>query len=183
MLRDLDLNYVTWQDYPGTPSIPGASDLNRLQNTSVFLAQTPLVIATRNQDQTVSSGTFAAVGFNQDVIDTDRFHNIDVSAFTDFVCPKAGAYDLRAQVQWGPSAAGYRSLRIVLNDTRILGRQDTSPVGVTGIGTTQSLAAPLARLVVGDKVQVIVLQTSGAPLTVEGGGGFSPLFSMSWVRQ
>lgn len=171
----LSLAFSTFVDFPGSPSTPGASDLNRLQDNDDFLARKPFASVVRNVDQAVGNGTEPTVAYNFDKADALGMHPDGGSAIISQV---DGWYLVIANVAWElpatGTATGIRRVSIWKNDV-MFNRVD-QPANV-GISTWQQCMA-LVDCPAGTVIQVHVAHSQGAPLTLAGGANVQ----MIWQR-
>jgi hypothetical protein len=72
MAWPVDLSFTTWADYPGSPSTPGAGDLNKIQAGITNLARTPSARLSRSDTPIVDSAvSFGLFHWNRLVWKTD----------------------------------------------------------------------------------------------------------------
>jgi hypothetical protein len=88
------------------------------------------------------------------------------SPITNFVIRRAGLYSLSAAATFNLNSAGLRSLLIFVNGQFVTELNDSAVSG----GNSRLESSTVRRLAVGDLVEVRVLQESGAPLLLLGGG-------------
>jgi hypothetical protein len=95
------------------------------------------------------------------------------------VCRYAGKYLIGAQVQWsGASGGAYRNIYLRLNGATTIADISHGPATVA-VPVRQALTT-LALLTVGDYVEVLGYQDSGATLNIDSLAQYSPEFW--WVR-
>lgn len=128
----------------------------------------------RSTDQTIATGSGAAISFDTERWDTDRMW-ISTDA-TKVYCRTPGHYIFSANVRFAANATGYRQILIKLNGTTIIGDN----IRPNNSGTTNS-DLPLATdwvMVEGDYVELIAIQNSGGDLAVKFADAYSPELSM-----
>jgi hypothetical protein len=176
---DLSFAFTTFVNHPGSPSTPGAADINRLQDNDSFLGRKPIVSLTRNVDQTIPHSTVTDIAYNASAADPNGMHEVGSSKV---ICTVAGWYWIRAQVAWNlpasGTAGGFRSVRIFRDGVQF-GRDDRNPV--TSIGTYQSAEA-FVDLAVGSVVTVGVAHGQGSSLLISGGTRGETGLAMKWER-
>lgn len=140
-----------------------ASKLNSyLRDVISFYLNRPSAILTHSLTQSISDSTFTAVAFNTEVADTDGGHSTTTNT-TRYVVQTAGTWRITANVPWATNAAGKRELFI-----RVNGATDWSSSAITA-GSNVSLGMSVTDnipLNVGDYVEAVVWQSSGAALNV-----------------
>ena len=116
-------------------------------------------------DQSIANATYTTLTFNQEVYDTNAFH--DTSTNTGrFTVPagKAGYYEICANVVFGKtSATGDRDFRLTKNGSVLVyaGEVPGSTGAVPTLGFTY-----IANLAVNDYIEIQASQESGGSLTV-----------------
>ena len=117
---------------------------------------------------------FTALPFIFDY-DTDNMHDRTGPNPERITAHTAGVYVVNAVVSWGINPTGARSLRL----EEVRGTSSQSSVVVSGpgsaAGVTQNLATTV-RMQVGDYVDVVGIQDSGATLSV-----FPIWFGADWI--
>lgn len=118
MAFPLDISFPSWVSYPGTPSEPGAGDINKLQEAIKNLANPPSAAMSRTDVQLIppTSGTFAVLFFNQALWDTANMIPPIGPAYTDRIhLPYVGLWELACTVRTqANSSTGYGKLRLTL---------------------------------------------------------------------
>ena len=99
--------------------------------------------------------------------------------------PVAGTYAVTAQICWATNAAGLREVQLqVAHDlttggTVFLYPADSTVAPANGLRTCQNLSA-IASLAAGDRVALLVFQTSGGTLAIHPGATPSSL-TLAWI--
>ena len=91
----------------------------------------------------------------------------------------AGFYLVGATVDFGSSAAGYRSLTLRVNGTTNIAA-DARPALADAAFLTISIAT-VYQFAASDYVEVLALQTSGGALNVNANGNYTPYFYIAKV--
>ncbi len=174
----LSLAFTTWVDAPGTPSTPGASDLNRIQANDEFFARKPIVSLARTVEQALHNTTESIIAYNLDAADPDAMH---AEGGTDIVCTVPGWYLVMATVTWAnPVATGVGLRRISLYRNGVLfGRDDRQ---ANPVNTTTQTITTLLDLRVGNVVTVGAIHAQGSPLSILGNSRVENAFHMTWQR-
>ena len=162
---------------PGTPGTIGATGATG----ACFCPEPPAVRVNGPTQAIPTSGVgFTAITFVEpatfDGPGDPMFSNANN---TQLVAQEAGRYQVTGTVLWaGAVTPGtFRTLWIRKNGVTFQALQSSSPI-TTGQGQT---VTTLVELAVGEYVELIADQDSGAPLNVLASGEFSPAFMM--VRQ
>ncbi len=183
-MADLSLAFTTWVNHPGTPSTPGAADLNRIQDALRFLAAPPAVSAHRSFDQAVSHSTETPVRFDVTQLNRDGMHSTGTDVASRITINTSGWYVVTGAVVWDapPNSAepvGFRGLRIKRNGQDNLARVDHPPVPHTNVSTGQQIEVfyPLSA---GQYIELVLVHTQGSTLTVSGGGTTAARLQARW---
>ena len=151
-------------------------DLNYLGGLTGKLGQpVPCVRAFNSADISVASATVTALTLNSTRYDTDNTMHDPVNT-SRLVCRSAGRYHISANIQWAGNATGQRQLRIVLNNSVIIGWVSQLNNGA-GIAVIQSVGCDYT-MVATDYVEIQVYQDSGGALNINTAANYSPEFSM-----
>jgi hypothetical protein len=134
----------------------------------------------RTTVQLIPTSTNTIIGFDAERYDTDNIHD-NVTNNTRLTCRTAGKYLITANLGFGTTAAGTRQLSIYLNGATYLGL--VSQPSNTGVDGPYMHVSCVQDLIVGDYVEVLVYQTSGAGLNVLAASGqqYTPEFSMTYI--
>lgn len=127
-----------------------------------------------------ASGSFAAITFNQEFYDVGGCHST-VTNNTRITVPAGGdgKYVFFGNVSWGPSTAGRRILRFVLNGSSVIAQTEDVPALVGG-ASSQALPSPPVALVAGDWIELQAFQDTGGNIDIDVIADFSPVFGMAW---
>jgi hypothetical protein len=125
---------------------------------------------------TVPSGNDVQISFEQERWDTADLHDSDPPQNKYLITPTAGRYLINGHVSWAADPAGSRRVQIRLNLTTIIASQWQPPVGDNI--TNQSISTEYL-LAAGDRLELEVSQTSGAPLDVVPNPQYSPEFGLT----
>lgn len=184
----LSTSFTTWVDYPGTPSTPGASDINRLQDNDKFFAQPPMVIARRTFPQSIGHSTSTPVRFDQTVFDNDEMHfnGSSVAEFIEINTP--GFYVFSFTMIWdappgGAAGQGWRMIRLWRMDAGYVARVNDQAQAQAGLGMGQQLnTTPIACSPI-DRFRVEVMHAQGSTLNVGAGEEYDATISARWVAR
>lgn len=121
----------------------------------------------------VATATDQAVAFDTEIVDSHGQHD-NVTNNSRATCKSAGFYVMSACIRWEDVTTGARILSLRVNGTTLISRQFTQDNGQYQVIAT---AYPLA---VGDYIEVIARQTSGASKNVEVAANYSPQFA--WAK-
>lgn len=126
-----------------------------------------------------TSGTPQALTFNSERFDVGGCHSTS-SNTSRLTVPagEGGKYLIFAAFAFAPNSAGYRQGYFRINGATIVA-VDSKPA-VNGAGTEFAFST-LYALAAGDYVELVVNQTSGGALNVDGTGSYTPEFGMMWV--
>lgn len=132
--------------------------------------------ANRNSAQSIGNFAFTPVVFQGLRYDTDQLFSASLPA--QFTIRTAGKYGIGGSVEWATAAGNIRILDIRLNGVTIIARQAVAPIG-GGLATGMEVST-IYDLIVGDFLELVVLQDSGAPLGLTSSGNYTPEF---WVHR
>jgi hypothetical protein len=112
--------------------------------------------------QSITNGTWTALTFNAEIIDTDGFHSTSTNT-SRITIPSglAGKYRISFSTQWALNGAGARASSIYKNGSAIRYTPAVLGSSVAYVGTSGSFILSLA---VGDYIELFVNQTSGGNL-------------------
>jgi hypothetical protein len=138
----------------------------------------PAARVTRGSAQSIPDSLNTSLAFDQERYDTASVHD-NATNNSRLTAPVSGIYAVTAQFTWGGSAGtGSRFAGLMKNGSTLIARSQELPGDDDENITTQ------VSLAVGDYVEVVVVQTSGASLTVAANGlaqEITPEFSMAWL--
>ncbi|MFN2426078.1 MAG: hypothetical protein ABR587_06485 [Candidatus Binatia bacterium] len=123
--------------------------------------------------QLIASGVNTVVTFDTEAWDTDGIHDTVVNT-NRLTAQTAGKYLIYGHVSWASDPAGTRFMALTVNDFIIVSTENSPSV----VGGGQ-VAATHYELGVGDFVNLVVFQNSGAPLSVLASGDRSPTLGMA----
>lgn len=183
-MPDPSMSYTTWVNPPGTPSKPGASDLNKIQDALKFVLRRPAVKVIRTFDNVVNSSAtdWTPIGWHQVIFENETTTMWDSGESTRLVAPYPGIYDIRCGVILDANTtAGWRDLRVVVNGSSLPHDRDRSTQASADSGAFMHVSC-LEPLAAGSYVEAQLLQNSGAPATIVTHGRL-PFFSMMLVSK
>lgn len=140
----------------------------------------PAARVTHSANQATVTSTPITLAFNTEIFDQDglggsTIHDT-VTNNSRLTCKVAGIYLITANIEWGASASGYRSVQILQNGASLVAEDIRT---ATGSGTSEiQIVTAIYSLAVNDYVEVKVNQASGGALNVTATTGRSPIFSM-----
>lgn len=105
----------------------------------------------------------AAVTLTFDTINRDALGMFNIAFPTRLTCKVPGIYLVVIYATWTPNAAGIRSCAPQKNGITLFGDQQLQANGAAGSGTYFGIPA-IVSLIVGDYIEVITFQNSGAAL-------------------
>ena len=129
--------------------------------------------------QSIAGGTDTVLAFNSTTYDTDVMHDNVVN--NDRITIKtAGKYRITAQIEWTANVTGRRLIYFMKNGTAIIGFNAVAPLEQTNRGTSQVISI-IYDFIIGDYIQIFVVQESGGALTIPRTNDYSPIFSAERV--
>jgi len=159
-------------------SVGGSEVANSSLGVGELSHSIPAARVTRSSAQAISDSQNTSLAFDQERYDTAGVHD-NATNNSRLTAPVPGIYAVTAQFPWGGSAgSGSRFAGLMKNGSTLIARSQELPGDDDENITTQ------VRLVAGDYVEVLVLQTSGGSLNVAANGlaqQITPEFSMSWL--
>jgi len=135
-----------------------------------------------NANQLIPHNVAVTLAFNSERYDTDGIHDTAVNN-SRLTCRTAGKYLIGTLLRWEAKAAGGRCVYLVLNGAPRIGISEMQAVTYAGWNTSHCLFR-VWDFAVGDYVQVVVYQDSGAGINilfVGGGEACSPEFMMQRI--
>lgn len=121
-------------------------------------------------DQSLSNNTATTLSWNNEIIDTDNFHdNVTNNSRVTIPAGRAGKYMCSVILNWEGNATGYRQLNIFKNGALIT--TNTQRMRVAGLGTTDQNYTSynmILDLAVSDYIEIQGFQNSGGALNVFG---------------
>lgn len=140
------------------------------------LAQVPTARVGRSVALDVPNDTLVTVPFDREIDDPFDLH---AAGSAELQAPIAGVYAITAGAWFGANGSGRRYASIVLNGTLNVASEAIRPVNTGGAATILSLATT-RRLAPGDRVTLVVLQTSGGVLRLDAGAEHTS-FALTWL--
>lgn len=135
--------------------------------------------ASTGQSIATGSGSDTPVALDSESYDSDNGHSTTTNT-SRYTIQVAGTYLIMATASFPTNATGNRKLGININGTNANGGVFTGPA-MSGNSWSACVCVEQA-LAVGDYVEMVVWQTSGAPATLNsGGGGFGPTLMCHWI--
>lgn len=134
--------------------------------------------ATSAQTITSGSGSDTPISLDTEAYDSDNGHSTTTNT-SRYVIQVAGTYLILATGAFDINATGNRKVGINVNGANALGGAFTGPSmssnsWVASVGVYQALN-------VGDYVELVMWQTSGANLVTKFGGAFGPALMCHWI--
>lgn len=188
----LTTTFPTWVNYPGSPSTPGASDLNAIQDSIRFLARPPMATARRSFPVSVPHSTESTIRFDQTWVDTDDMHSTGGSVAEYFTINTTGVYVASFTMIWdapagGASGQGWRMIKInrqpggIGAPVETLARVNVPAVSQPGLGQGMQCVLPAWHCFAGNVFTVSVMHSQGSALNVGSGAEYDATFSIRWV--
>ncbi|KAB2384762.1 hypothetical protein [Actinomadura montaniterrae] len=165
----------------GAGKVPLNTEIRDLVN---FLHNPPLArLTSQGTTQTIPPGasTWTSINFTAAGETLDNYGGWAAATPSRYVCKRAGLYLLYglAAVAEPASPAGYRAARLLINGTTAYAGGSCFPATGTTAGTALPAVAQV-RLAVNDYVEVQMLQTQGAALSVKDGVGDASRLVAVW---
>jgi hypothetical protein len=159
---------------------PATTDWVPLAYGATVQTNVPACRVYRTTNQLIATATNTIIAFDAERYDTDNIHD-NVTNNSRLTCRTAGKYLITANLGFGTTAAGTRQLSIYLNGATYLGLV-SSPSNSGADGPYMHVSC-VQDLAVGDYVEVLVYQTSGAGLNVLTAVSqqYTPEFSMTYI--
>lgn len=148
-----------------------------IRDNQLFLYTPPMAHVFNSAGISIPNNSVTALSFDSERYDTDGIHS-PTTYPTRLTCNTAGVYLLTANIRWALNANGHRGIFFQLGSGVSFAGNTIVPVPTIPI--YQSLAG-VYRLAVGDYVEVVVIQTSGAALGVEFTADLSIEATMQWI--
>ncbi|WP_128381278.1 hypothetical protein [Streptomyces cavernae] len=132
----------------------------------------------QNTAQSIPSNTFIPITLDSETIDSDGGHSTTTNP-SRYTVQVAGTYLVIGEACFPANATGNRGSRITVNGANIQGGASMIP---SGAGNTMGVpAAALLQLVVGDYVEVLGWQSSGAALNTAVATDYASSLKVLWV--
>lgn len=122
-------------------------------------------------DQNLSTATATTLSWNNEILDTDGFHdNVTNNSRITIPTGKDGKYLCSVLLNWEGNATGYRQINVFKNGALIT--TNTQRMRLSGTGTidqSYSIYNMVFTLAAADYIEIQGLQNSGSTLAVYGG--------------
>jgi hypothetical protein len=133
--------------------------------------------------QSTSNNTATAISFNNEIFDTDGFHDNSTNN-TRITIPsgKGGKYLLIGQINYNPNATGLRIVKFHKNGS--LFSLPVISASAAATDSTNVTASTIVAVSAGDYVELVAQQTSGGSLDIgvsTSGNGIGCLFSCTYL--
>jgi len=126
------------------------------------MGDNPAAYVYHNVSQSIPNNTTTALAFNSERYDNDSMHD-NATNNTKITINTAGKYSFSINIGWDTNATGLRSIGIRLNGTTYIAYTQEDASGL--LQTIQTLTKTY-NFSVGDYIEAIVSQTSGASISV-----------------
>jgi hypothetical protein len=157
------------------------SERHPLECSTDNFRQVPQARAYHNAAQGTTSGAFLVPALNSERWDlgTPSLNMHDTATNNSrLTCRVPGLYRVAAHIEWANAATGRRLCDVLLNGATVLARDDKT---VSSSGDSSHSVSTAWRMVVGDYVEMRVLQASGGALNVQASGPWSCDLEMAWI--
>jgi len=154
---------------------PATTDWVPLAYGAAIQSNVPSCRVYRSTAQSIPNGALTTISFDAERWDTDNIHDPAVNP-TRLTCRTAGKYLVVVSVEFAGNATGNRQIAFQVNGSAYSGFQRTAGDSAANELTT----AAVLDLVVGDYVEVVVSQTSGAALNAQS-AGYAPEVAMTYI--
>lgn len=129
-------------------------------------------------NQSITSSTVTTLAFNTELYDNGNLHD-NTTNNSRLTAPVPGKYLITTNIMWSASALGFRELIVLLNGV-------TPLIDITQIPTTVAFPqvfSTIYELVVGDYIEIQVLQTSGTNRNIVAASPRDPCLAMTLIQQ
>lgn len=129
-------------------------------------------------NQSVANITVVKLAFDSERWDNNTIHDTSTNN-TRLTCKTAGKYAITGNASFAPNVTGFRLLRILLNNTDVIGSMLMPAVG----GTERTIVAVSSQwdLAVNDYIELQAYQDSGSSINLEALAKYSPEFMMTRI--
>jgi hypothetical protein len=157
----------------GTHKVNDTNLNAQIRDPLTFLLNQPNCLAHRAAALNIATSTALLVPLDAEVSDNDTMHN-NATNPSRVVFTTSGRYLVVASIQYGPSAAGKRTVQLRRNaaGSATGGSLQVDYVfpGVTGVTTpTQPIVTAIFRFNAGDYIEMFAYQDSGGTLAITPG--------------
>lgn len=174
---------ATWTD--GTDALSSTNLHAYLRDPIRYLMSRPVAQLRRNSAQSVPTGTWTAINFTVEDIDSDPdgIGGHSTSSNTSrYTVRYPGLYQITGGVGWDANTTGRRGIRLAKNGTVIDGSAVLAPANSAG-ETAYPARPTLVTLDEGDYVEMQAYQASGGSLNLHGTfGDLQPTMVVTWER-
>lgn len=172
---------------PALPTVPTfsqgvtpTSSLSRLADAVTFLRSPPIAQVQQIVAQAVANGTFTAITFTLEIVDSALGFDTGVST-TRYYAQYPGWYELSGGVAWSPNATSNRITQWYVNGAGLGGSETSLPAAAAVNNTVVPARTMLAYLSIGDYVELYAYQFSGGALNTAVGGQSRSSMTVRWV--
>jgi hypothetical protein len=152
-----------------------------IRDTVNYLAGSPLFVAKQAVAQSIANGTFTPITFTTEEVDNYAGHS-NVTNTSRYTAQLAGWHHVLGIVQWAVNATGRRVGALYVNGTIV--RQTEIATVTTASGTSTNIIESALYLNVGDYVEAVGWQSSGAALSTQSGFPQSAcFFGVLWISK
>lgn len=149
----------------------GSAAKTRMAGQNRFRYLNAMVKAKRTTNQTLTTATWTAIGLDSEDFDTDAMHdNITNNSRVTFNL--AGKYAIHGFGSFANNTTvGYRLIGLRLNGVTFIAMQQTGPL--EGTRTPRGAVSDVISAIVGDYVELVAFQDTGADLVFSSADGIS----------
>lgn len=163
---------------PFTDGILNSTTLGQLGDVVAFLKAPPIAELRQTSAQTISTGTFTAINFDTEDLDSADGHDAGLPSRYTAVYP--GYYEVGGGVTFAANATGRRLARMHVNSALVSGSVSGLPGNASILGF--ALRAKKVFLNIGDYLEIFMFQDSGGNLaTFITNTEYQPTVSIRWV--
>lgn len=160
------------------PNIAPATALGQLADAVRFSLAPPHAVLRQTSAQTIGTGSFTALNFDTEDVDSVNGHDSGLPSRYTAVYP--GWYQVSGGATFASSATGRRLARVGVNGALVAGSESGVPGNASVIGF--AFRATEVYLAIGDYVEVFVFQDSGGNLaTFVANAEFQCSMAVRWV--
>lgn len=157
--------------------VENAAFLNSVRDALSFLLNKPQAQLYQSASQSIASGAFTAITFDQTLVDTYGGHS-NTTNNSRYTAQVAGWYSVSGGIGYLTNATGARGAVIYKNGAALT--QATGSITAASSVLHVAMAGEfLIQLAVGDYVELYAFQSSGGALSTAG-SGYYPYFYVRW---
>jgi hypothetical protein len=162
--------------------LASAAVLNtEIRDTVNYIAGPPIFIAKQAVAQSIASSTFTPITFTTEEVDNYAGHSNSTNT-SRYTAQLAGWHHVLGVVQWTANVTGRRVGALYVNGSIV--RQTEIVTVTTATGTTTNIVETALYLNVGDYVEAVGWQSSGAALSTQSGFPQSAcFFGVLWISK